>query len=67
MESCYCGWIDDAKAQAASQNLTSGQADLIASQAVLSNLLMFPLALILAFALLYLWIGRGSNNPQTTA
>ena len=61
------GWIDDAKAQAASQNLTSGQADLIASQAVLSNLLMFPLALILAFALLYLWIGRGSNNPQTIA
>jgi len=55
------GWIDTAKADAAAQNLAAGQADVVAGQAVLGNLLMFPLVLIVAFAVLYFII----NRPQT--
>jgi len=55
------GWIDAAKADAAAQNLAASQADVAAGQAVLGNLLMFPLVLIVAFAVLYFII----NRPQT--
>lgn len=51
-------WIDDAKSLAASQNLATAQADLFAGQVVLGNLLMFPLILIAAFAILYFFIGK---------
>lgn len=55
-------WIDDAKNQAASQNLESVAADLFAGQTVLSNLMMFPLVLIAAFTLLYFVIGKKAET-----
>ncbi len=51
-------WIDEAKTQAAAQHLETVAADLFAGQAVLSNLLMFPLILIVAFTLLYFFVGK---------
>lgn len=51
-------WIDDAKALAEAQNLVTLQAELFAGQVVLGNLLMFPLILIGAFALLNFFIEK---------
>jgi len=42
-------WIDSARLEAQSQNLTGPAAELVAGQATLSNLSLFPVALIVAF------------------
>jgi MFS family permease len=47
------GWIDQNKAVAVGQGLTGDVADLAAGQATLSNMLLFPAILIVAFAGLY--------------
>lgn len=62
-------WIDDAKAQAAAEQLSASQADLMAGQEVLSQLLVFPLVLIAVFALLYFFVGKqdvGEQNQVAT-
>jgi MFS family permease len=47
------GWIDKNKVAAVSSGLTGDVADLAAGQATLSNMLLFPAILIVAFAGLY--------------
>jgi MFS family permease len=47
------GWIDKNKAVAVGQGLAGDVADLAAGQATLSNMLLFPAILIVAFAGLY--------------
>jgi len=47
------GWIDKNKVAAVSRGLTGDVADLAAGQATLSNMLLFPAILIVAFAGLY--------------
>jgi MFS family permease len=47
------GWIDKNKVVAVSSGLTGDVADLAAGQATLSNMLLFPAILIVAFAGLY--------------
>ena len=47
------GWIDKNKAVAVGQGLVGDVADLAAGQATLSNMLLFPAILIVAFAGLY--------------
>jgi predicted MFS family arabinose efflux permease len=47
------GWIDKNKAVAVGQGLSGDVADLAAGQATLSNMLLFPAILIVAFAGLY--------------
>jgi MFS family permease len=47
------GWIDKNKAVAVGQGLVGDVADLAAGQATLSNMLLFPVILIVAFAGLY--------------
>jgi MFS family permease len=49
------GWIDKNKVAAVSSGLTGDVADLAAGQATLSNMLLFPGILIVAFAGLYLF------------
>ncbi|WDE06593.1 MFS transporter [Thalassomonas viridans] len=46
-------WIDDARAGALAARASAAEAELLAGQAVLANLTLFPLTLIPAFALLY--------------
>jgi len=46
-------WIDDNKAAAVSKGLVGDVADLAAGQSTLSNMLLFPAILIVAFAALY--------------
>ena len=47
------GWIKDNKVAAEATGLAGDAADLAAGQATLSNMLIFPGILIVAFALLY--------------
>jgi len=57
-------WIDAAKTQAQSLQLTDAQSELIAGQAVLANLALFPAVLIFAFAGLYFFYQRTIQNKQ---
>ncbi|CAH9059488.1 hypothetical protein PSECIP111951_02081 [Pseudoalteromonas holothuriae] len=55
------GWIDSAKLAAQSANLTQQQSDFVAGQAVLENILIFPLILIIAFGGLYFYINKNKR------
>ncbi len=46
------GWLDKAKETALSGGVTAEQADIVAGQAVLSRLTLFPILLIVAFGIL---------------
>lgn len=46
------GWLDSAKEQAMSSGVTGAAADLAAGQAVLDRIMVFPIILVFAFALL---------------
>ncbi|SES64932.1 MFS transporter [Thalassotalea agarivorans] len=60
-------WIDGAKAEAAAQNLAATEADIIAGQTVLGNLLMFPLIAVVAFIILYVYIKKQTQQSQQVA
>lgn len=51
-------WIDNTAAQAQGQNLTAEQIQVLSGQAVLENLLVFPLILVAAFIVLYVVIKK---------
>jgi MFS family permease len=55
------GWIQDNKTVALSQGLVGDAADLAAGQATLSNMLIFPAILIVAFIGLY-FLGKKVNH-----
>lgn len=55
------GWIDKNKVVAVSSGLTGDVADLAAGQATLSNMLLFPGILIVAFAGLYFFGKKASH------
>ncbi len=48
-------WIDSARQTALAQNLTGAQAELVAGQAALSNLMLFPMALVVLFTGLFFY------------
>ena len=48
-------WIDSDKAAKTAEGLTGDAMELAAGQATLSTMVMFPLILIAAFAVLYFW------------
>jgi len=55
-------WIDSAREKALLAQATGAEADLIAGHAVLANLSLFPLALILCFSGLYLYMRKQANE-----
>lgn len=61
------GWIDSAKEVAATSNVAPDQVDIVAGQAVLQNLFMFPCVLIIFFAGLYFYIRKYQANQQPLA
>ncbi len=61
------GWIDSARQQAVEQNLTGSAADLVAGQAALSNLSVFPMVLIVAFTALFIFTRRKSSQAPLDA
>ncbi|WP_440876891.1 MFS transporter [Thalassotalea sp. PLHSN55] len=58
------GWIDNAQQLAQSQQLTELQTEVAIGQAVLGNLLLFPVVLIFAFAGLYWLINKKQSKCQ---
>ncbi|MFC3120695.1 MFS transporter [Agaribacter flavus] len=60
-------WMDEAKAQALTQNLSENEMALASGQAVLSSLLVLPAILIVAFAALYFYLHkRGQNHTAVS-
>ena len=57
------GWLDDERASALAEGMTAEAADLVAGQATLDNLAVFPAILIVAFGILY-YIIRKKNKEQ---
>ncbi|XQW86553.1 MFS transporter [Thalassotalea piscium] len=55
-------WLDTARTQHQGQQLTVEQIDVLAGQALLSQIMIFPMILIIAFLALYLFI----NKQKTT-
>jgi hypothetical protein len=53
-------WIDSARVQATSITSNASEAELLAGQSVLANLTLFPMVLIIAFALLYFYMNKRS-------
>jgi MFS family permease len=51
-------WVDDAKATAIAQNLSGDELTLASGQALLSNLVLFPLVLIVLFIGLHIYLKR---------
>ncbi|WP_394189639.1 MFS transporter [Pseudoalteromonas atlantica] len=54
-------WIDDAKQQAQASNISIEQIEIVAGQAVLQNLLIFPIILIVVFFGFHLFITKQKN------
>lgn len=56
-------WIDNSRAEQEAAGLTGDALELAAGQATLSTMVLFPGILIIAFAILYLWM----RNRKTSA
>lgn len=59
------GWIDSDKAAAAAQGLTGDELELVAGQATLGTMVLFPGTLIILFTLLYFWMKN--RAPEVAA
>ncbi len=55
-------WIDSARVQATHTSSNALEAELLAGQSVLANLTLFPMVLIVAFALLYFYMDKRSST-----
>ena len=60
-------WIDSARAQAMITSSNALDAELLAGQSVLANLTIFPMVLIIAFALLYFYMNKRSSAKIMSA
>lgn len=54
-------WIDSAKTQAQTQNITPEEIEVVAGQTVLQNLFLFPVVLIVVFIGLHLFITKNKS------
>lgn len=62
------GWIDKSKEQASTTGLQGDALELAAGQATLSKMIMFPVILIVLFAILLFWIrSRKANSVAVKA
>lgn len=58
------GWLDTNRAEALAQGAAPEAADLIAGQATLSNMAIFPSILIVAFGILYFYLRNQKIGPN---
>jgi fucose permease len=56
-------WIDSDKAAAKAQGLTGDELELVAGQATLGTMVIFPALLIIAFTVLFFWM-RSKKNAE---
>ncbi len=59
-------WIDSDKAEAVALGLTGDELDLVAGQATLGTMVLFPLILVGLFTVLYFWVQKRSK-PEVAA
>lgn len=52
------GWIDSDKVEAAASGLTGDELDLVAGQATLQTMTLFPAILIVLFIILFVWVKK---------
>jgi hypothetical protein len=58
-------WIDNARLNAQTNNISVEQVEIVAGQAVLQNLLIFPIVLIVVFIGLHLFITKNKSVEKT--
>lgn len=61
------GWIDSDKEIAAASGLVGDQLELVAGQATLEKLTLFPGILIVLFTILYFWVKKNKTVAATTS
>ncbi|MBF0432636.1 MAG: MFS transporter [Fibrobacteria bacterium] len=58
------GWIDSNKAEAVAKGLKGDELDLVAGQATLQTMTLFPIILVVAFVVVLFWVKKiESENP----
>jgi MFS family permease len=60
------GWLDEAKAVAETAGVTGAEADIVAGQATLSTMALFPAILIVLFGILYFYM-RNQKHEEALA
>jgi len=58
-------WIDNDKAAAAAKGLTGDNLELVAGQATLGTMVMFPAILVVLFTILTIWVRKNKANQST--
>jgi len=58
------GWIDSDRAAASAQGLTGDELELVAGQATLGTMVLFPGILIVLFTILYFWMKNRKAQPS---
>jgi len=61
------GWIDADQQMAADQGLMGDELELVAGQATIGTMMMFPIILIVLFTLLYFWMKSKKSKQVATA
>lgn len=56
------GWIDSDRAAAAATGLTGDELDLVAGQATLQTMTVFPAILIVLFVILFVWVKKNKTT-----
>ncbi len=59
------GWIDSDRAAASANGLTGDELEIVAGQATMGTMVLFPGILIVLFTILYFWLkNRKTEEPQ---
>jgi hypothetical protein len=58
-------WIDSDKAAAAAKGLTGDNLELVAGQATLSTMTIFPAILVVLFTILAIWVKKSKAGQAT--
>lgn len=61
------GWIDADQKMAAEQGLMGDELEMVAGQATIGTMMMFPIILIVLFTLLYFWMKGKKSKEVATA
>ena len=62
------GWLDSAREKALAGGVDAAAADVVAGQAVLARMTLFPVVLIVAFAILYFYMkSKKASVPEHAA
>jgi len=59
------GWIDSDRATAAASGLTGDELELVAGQATLGTMVLFPAILVVLFTILHFWMKKGGSESDT--